>query len=281
MRVFFCFSDETGAYECERSERFIKAHPYFIRSSVLLSVDDWVHIHIKYKKLLKETGLPFQKELKWSYIGSIVQHRKRGEAIPRDRPYAEFSCLSNMQLWGHVRKCLELLKSANFCKIIYTVTDNACQATGRVSKEMIYQMHIQDLMQRIEYKMRKESGLAIIFLDPLPDERTNRLIREAYGLFYQNDPFISQYEGIKDSLAYELSHHSSGIRLADYAAGIFAGFLRGFSPSQELFVELVWPLVRKSDNHEVLGYGIIDVPKRREVQEKLKKRLREARLVTG
>lgn len=282
MRVFFCFSDETGSYKENRSARFIRAHPYFIRSAVLLGADDWVSIHNAYKRLLKQAGLEFQKELKWSYIGSIVKHRKRGEKIPEDKPYAKFARLSDEQLWDHVRKCLKLLHDANFCRLIYTVTDNACQATGKLSKETIYRMHIQDLMQRIEYELREKEGLAVVFLDPLPDERSNRLVREAYASFYQNDQFIAEYRCIKDSLAYELSHHSSGIRLADYAVGVFGGFLRGFPQSRELFVELIWPLVRKKPgDNDPLGYGIIEVPKRDEVRDRLKQKLEETGLIAG
>jgi len=280
MQVFFCFSDEAGSYRQSRSERFKRAHPYFIRSAVLLSVNDWVRVHDNYRGLLSESGLPFGKELKWSYIGSIIQHRKRGEEIPKDKPYAVFSRFSEEQLWNHVCACLQLLHDTDYCRLIYTVTDNVCPDTGSLSEWTIYQMHIQDLMQRIELELRPRRGLAIVFLDPLSDERANRFIRNAYASFYQGDEYIAGYRCIKDSLAYELSHHSSGIRFADYAAGMFNAFLRGFSPSTELFSELIWPLIRKNPSDgDPLGYGIIDVPKRVSVRANLKRILREVGLL--
>ena len=280
MRVFFCFSDDAGCYRRDRSERFLRAHPYFIRSAVLMSVEDWAKIKEKFENLLTESHFPHDQELKWSYIGSIVQHRRRGEIIPPDRPYAAFAHLSTEELWDFVYKCLKLLYDAESCVVIYTVTDNKHFATGPVTEENIHAMHIQDLMQRIEMELRPVQGLAIMFSDTMSEERLNRTIRDAYAEIYQKDTFIAEYRCIKDSLAFELSHQSVGIRLADYAAGAFNAFLRGFSPGSGLFRTLIYPKVRKDPcTGSPIGYGIIDVPKRSMVRAKLEKLLREASLL--
>jgi len=280
MRVFFCFSDEAGCYRKERSERFIKAHPFFIRSAVLISVEDWLKMKQHFEKLLKRAHLPYDKELKWSYIGSIIQHRKRGEAIPPEKPYAAFSHLSTEELWDFVRGCLKLLHDAESCVVIYTVTDNQHFATGPVTEETIHTMHIQDLMQRIELELRPHQGLAIMFSDTMSEERLNRIVRNAYAEVYRSDRFIEEYRCIKESLAFELSHQSIGIRLADYAAGAFNAFLRSFSPGSDLFCNLIYPKVRKSPTTgSPIGYGIIDVPKRAMVRAKLQRLLKEASLL--
>ena len=277
MDVYFCFSDDAGSYERNRTSRFVRAHPYFIRSAVLLKASDWIWMRDKYKKLYSVYPLPAGKELKWSYIWSIIQHRRRGEEIPPGKPYSPFAHLSEEQLLDFVRDSLKLLSKVDHCCVIYTVTDNGLPSTGQISKKNIYRMHIQDLMQKVEYELEPLSGLAVVFLDPMGDSTADRIIRDAYADFYKGDTFVAEYRHIKDSLAYEFSHQSFGIRLADYAAGIFNGLLRGFSISTEFFKELIWPVLRKdSTKGDPFGYGIIEVPKRESVRHKIRQIVKDA-----
>lgn len=79
---------------------------------------------------------------------------------------------------------------------------------------------------------------------------------------------------IKDSLNLELSHHSAGIQLADFIAGCFTGFLRGWRFSTESCKELILPYLRKSDDGEVLGYGIREIPRDGEIRSEIDDKLR-------
>lgn len=280
MRVFFSFSDDAGSYKERRTEKFMRAHPYFVRSAVLISAEDWVKLNQRFRNIVQQSRLPPGSELKWSYIGSIMQRRRRGETTPSQKPFAAFSHLSNEELWDYVHACLNMLTTAESCIVIYTVTDNRHLSTGFISELNLHNMHIQDLMQRIELELRDQQGLAIMFSDTMSDERLNRAIRNAYAEFYRNDRFVRKYQCIKDSLAFELSHQSVGIRLADYAAGAFNAFLRGFTPGNEFFCRLIYPKVRKDpDTGNPLGYGIIEVPKREKVRAQLKQLLRQGNLL--
>ena len=98
-------------------------------------------------------------------------------------------------------------------------------------------------------------------------------LREQYKNTYYEGPFIEKYKHIKDSCSFELSHHSFGIQIADYAAGIFNGSLRGFNTSLELFNRYLSGLIRRSEEGKVFGYGIREVPKDAAVRSMLESKL--------
>jgi len=276
MPVHFVFSDEAGTYKSNRTGTFRQTHPFFIRSGVIVEGDDWPPLRDGFRGLLGHYKLPISVELKWSYVGSILAHRKRGEPIPPDRTYYAFSSFSNEQLIGFIREAINLLKKCDFCRIVYTVTDNNIEEP--IAKENLYKWHLQDLMQRTEYELQSRDGLAIMFLDPQNND-SDRCVREAYATIYRQGDFVKTYLHIIDSLAFALSHHSFGIRLADYIAGIFNGFLREYQPSIDLFQNQVWPLLRKNPVGDPLGWGICEVPTDSTVRGKIKERLVAAGLL--
>ncbi len=270
MAVHFVFSDEAGDYHISPSPRFLKAHPYFIRVGVIIKGDNWTLLRDEFDRVQKKYQFPTDYELKWSYIGSIMAHRQRGETIPHDRPYARFREYSNEELLGFVKDAVSLLKKCEFCRIVYTITDNS--VVQKIAKNQLYKMHVQDLMQRTEMELQGKEGLAIMLLDP-KDETTDSFVRSAYATIYRDGDFISKYLHIVDSLSFVLSNQSFGIRFADYVAGIFNGFIREYPTSTELFENQVWPLVRKNPIGNPLGWGICDVPTDKNARSKVRARL--------
>jgi len=270
MAVHFIFSDEAGDYQASPSPRFLRANPYFIRAAVIIKGDNWPLLRDDFNRVRSEKQFPTDCELKWCYIGSIIAHRKRGETIPNNRPYARFRDYSNEKLLGFVKDAVGLLKAYEFCSIVYTITDNSL--VQQIAKAKLYKMHIQDLMQRTEMQLQHIDGLAVMFLDP-KDEATDSFVRSAYATIYNDGDFISTYLHITDSLSFVLSHQSFGIRFADYIAGIFNNFMRGFPMSTELFKNQIWPLVRKNPIGNPLGWGICEVPTDDNVRDKIRERL--------
>lgn len=257
MAVWFVFSDEAGDYRKSPSPRFLRAHPYFIRAGVMIKGDNWPLLRDAFSSAQGKYQFPNECELKWSYIGSIIAHRKRGEVIPNDRPYAPFKDYSNEELLSFVKDTVSLLKACEFCRIVYTITDNSI--VQQVTKDKLYKMHIQDLMQRTEMELQGIEGLAVVFLDP-KDEATDSYVRSAYAAIYHDGDFINKYLHVTDSLSFVLSNQNFGIRFADYVEGIFSGFMRGYKASTELFKNQVWPLIRKTPIGNPLGWGICEVP---------------------
>ena len=72
----------------------------------------------------------------------------------------------------------------------------------------------------------------------------------------------------------EFSHHSIGIQLADFIAGAFNGFLRGYETSKDIMKCCIFPKLRRNpENSEIIGWGVIDVPTNPEFRKFLKKKL--------
>lgn len=271
MSTCFVFSDEAGGYKEIRDLRYLQGHPYYVRSAVIISDRDWLILKDKFIRAKEEYGLPVGKEIKWNYIWSLKQHRDRGEEIPESKRYYFLRDVSTGNLVSFVSDCCRLMCDCEYCRLIFTVTFN--QADLKIPKAMLDSWHLQELMPRIEMEMERKSGsLAILFFDS-SNPRNDNLLREQYKNTYYQGPFIERYKHIKDSCSFELSHHSFGIQMADYAAGIFNGSLRGFDTSLDLFNKYLLGLIRKNEEGNVLGYGIREVPKdavfRSEIQSKL------------
>jgi hypothetical protein len=164
------------------------------------------------------------------------------------------------ELISFINEALELFENCNYCKAIFTVTFNSPTLTPRIAPEKIYSMHLQELMQRIEMDIQnEENNLAILFFDPVSGE-IDRQLRKGYTQIYSSGDFIKTYRHIKDSISFELSHHSFGVQLADYCVGIFQGMLRGYNTSSELFKERIWNILRKSPKGDAFGFGIREIP---------------------
>lgn len=67
MSIYFAFSDESGGYEKNRNEKYIKSNPYYNRATFLILASDWKKLNTKFRKIKEKFHLPLEKEIKWSY----------------------------------------------------------------------------------------------------------------------------------------------------------------------------------------------------------------------
>lgn len=232
MAVFFVFSDEAGQYQRERTDRFLRAHPYYCRATIIIDAADWIRLRPEFYKLKERTCLisRFSKKLNGHIFGpyTSIERIKNKEKISKKKPYYFLRNHNPDDLLEFVKEALDLLKACDSCHIIYTVTINDRTKTPRILQQNIIRMHLQDIMQRVEMQIQtKPNSIGILFFDPV-NSKTDKYIREAYQTIYQEGDFIVDYSHIKDSIAFELSHHSFGVQLADYCAGILDGCLKNY-----------------------------------------------------
>lgn len=275
MTTYFVFSDEAGGYKEQRDKRYLQGNPYYVRAAIVIDVEDWIKLKDKFLKLKAEYDLPLDREIKWNYIWLLEQHRRHGEEIPRNKHYYFLRDISTNQLVKFISDSCELVCECDYCSLIFTVTSNITDL--RVSKMTLDTWHLEELMPRVEMEMELgTNNLAILFFDSSNPGNDN-ILRKQYKETYFQGPFIERYQHIKDSISFELSHHSFGIQLADYAAGIFNGCLRGFDISQELFNKYLLGLVRKSREGKIFGYGIREVPRNPEIRSSLQSKFPQIR----
>ena len=172
-----------------------------------------------------------------------------------------------------------VIRGLAYARVILTVTDNGrCQ---RIAEANLYRMHLQEAMQRIEMELDNTSDICVVFVDAISPAQ-NRHLRDAYYGIYRDGDFIKRYRHILDCLNLVYSHQSIGIQIADFVAGCFSGFLRGYPEADRLFKSYIAPILRTGRNGNVVGYGVREVPRhdvfRSELREKLEPKSGKSKL---
>jgi len=262
--TYFCFSDECGDYKPFMTDKQVKIHPCYIRTTLIVNSSEWKALNMKFHELKYKYSLPISKELKWAHLWTIRSHQKKCKVIPAKLGLKQFANIEYRSLINFVEEALLLINSLREKKIIATYTKNIIKHS--INEKSMICFHLQEHMQRIEMELQdNEDNLGVLFFDPVNHEK-NELFREIYNELYENGDFIKKYKFIKDSLNIENSHHSVGIQLADYISGSFSSILKAsnnndYSRGIKMFFESVYPNLRRSMFNNIQGYGIREVPR--------------------
>lgn len=273
MPLFFAFSDESGKYKKERSEKFISKNPYYCRATVLLEAGEWRRLRENFDRLKKDMlGIDRRIEVKWSYIWSLYKHFQKGERVPAHKPYFSLRHHSLDTLVEFIRHVLQDLAECPSSRISLTVTFNEQERTKAVESAEIVALHLRHSLDTVEKEMKNLGGsLCVLFFNP-EEPRMEKQLRKAFMEISGRD-FPRQYPHLKDSYNFELSPQSFGSHLADFCAGVFNGCLRLYPQSIDLFRHQIWPIIMNKKNR-VLGYGISEIPKNQKNRAFLKKTLK-------
>lgn len=267
MSIYFAFSDENGSYRKWRSAKFASAHPLYIRSNLLINGLEWKKLEQGYRSLKQKYDLPINKEIKWSYVWSLISHRNNGREIKDKCSYYFIKDYDPDLLGKFICESISLLNDLEYCRLIYTVTSN--RLCPQIDEGKLLKMHMQEAMQRIEMDMAKDgNNLCVLFIDPVSREK-DASMREAYSELYQNGDFIDRYSHIKDSLNFEYSHHSVGIQMADFLAGALFSKLKKYPMGIEIYANTITNILRKGPRGRIDGYGIRTVPRSNDLNEKI------------
>ena len=63
MNTYFVFTDEAGAYQRKPNEKHIRSHPFYIRSNVLMSIEDYRQYQIDMQRISGEYEIPYDEEI--------------------------------------------------------------------------------------------------------------------------------------------------------------------------------------------------------------------------
>jgi hypothetical protein len=260
MPVFFAFSDESGKYKKERTDKFILKNPFYCRSVVILEAGDWIKLKDEFYHLKKDLlDIDHQQEVKWSYIWSLFKHSQKGEEVPKNKPYFYLRNHSLDLLINFIRKVLQFLSECRSCHIILTLTFNDREKTKPLEMKKIARYHISHVWDLAEKEMRKIPKSVCVFFLNREEPALERILKEVFFEIYRESP-PDKYSRIKDSLNFEYFPQSFGGQLADYCAGVFNGCCRLYPQSIDLFRNQIWSKIMKEKN-EALGYGITEIPK--------------------
>lgn len=253
---YFVFTDEAGAYQKNPNGAHIRSHPFYIRANVCISIDDYRQYQIEMQRINGEYEIPFDEEIKWSDLWIKKKNKSRNDLIAR---------MSFDRLKGYYRKVFELATAKKSTMFLFSVTDMVGRTCGwRI--EPLYKAHLQDAFQRIQMDLSCTDCFATFVMDELNVE-TIREIKSACHEFTMNGDFV-KYKNLYQGVLTENSLYSPGIQLADYAAGVLNGYLRGkivqpgnYQFATDIYEEFIRPHLRKHSNGTIVGFGIVDVPK--------------------
>lgn len=265
--VYFVFSDENGNYKKNSGSSFVKTTPRYIRSSFIVNAEDWYILNKTLKKAKDNIDIDNTKEVKWSYLWSIQKLRRDGKEIKESDPLYFLRKVKTDKLLNYYEEVLTCFSKCEFCKIIYTITDN--NITKDHDEERLLGFHIEDHMQRIQMEIQNDKkNIAVFFIDPVSKE-TDSALSDKYHELVHCGNYIKTYDNIKDCLSIEYSHNSTGIQYADYLAGVCSGVLNGYDKSKEWYFKYIHKYVRENGNNK-FGYGIMEVPTLKSYRNRLK-----------
>lgn len=270
MNTHFAFIDETGAYRKERDERFLQRCPYYLKACLLLRATRWKELSRVRKLLAQKYGLPVVDELKWNHLWKLRKRDVKREKVSYKADEEFLRGISFDQAERYAQDFLGCLPGLEPL-IICTITVNGL-LEEKIANIELERMHFQDIMQRIEMEMasRSEDSLAVLFADENAHETEDEIEARYHQLFHDGD-LIQRYEHIMDSMSFLHSHQCCGLQMVDFIAGAVMGFLRGYEFSKSNFALSIYERLRRGRDDKLLGYGIVDVPKRAHIRQHLQK----------
>src|SRR5690606_18423205 len=130
-----------GSYQKKFSKKSLKVHPYYIRSTVIIPASNWKNLSNEYKKLKVKYELPLKKEIKWTYLWQLRNHKKFNKIIEEHKDIYFLKDYAYHKLIDFVSESLNLLNLLESCKIIVAVTKNILNKT--IDEKSILKMHLQ------------------------------------------------------------------------------------------------------------------------------------------
>ena len=261
--TFLVFTDEAGAYNKHPSEPFRRSHPFYIRSNAYLSTNDYRLFQGEVQALNKYYGIPVGEEVKWSDLWEIQRGKYRAEFLKG---------LSEDKLKGYYRRALQCATAKDSLCFFFTVTCVFTQLCYHSESELL-KFHLQEAMQRVNMDAQPE-GFATIIMDELNLDKIKKLKAACHEIAVTGD-FI-KYKNIYAGVLTESSSQSPGVQLADFAAGVMNGYLRGallsrgkYGFATSLYKEFVAPRLRKHADGRIMGYGVREVPSDSAIRVKL------------
>lgn len=262
---YLIFTDEAGAYKAQTTPDFRKRHPFYVRSNVIISMDDYMEFQKEMQTLNGMYEIPVGEEIKWSDLWEKLRNRPRTPAI---------AAITEDRLKGYYRKVFECASQKDSLQYIFTIT-NVYEQYCLLEERHIYKFHLQEAFQRVQMDLRPRNEFAVFIMDELNAE-TIKQIKAVCHEFTVNGDFIRNYGNVYHSILTESSNQSAGIQLADYAVGAMYGYLRrsfiapdNYAFATDMYNDYIYRKLRHSAMGSIMGYGIREVPKHLTLRQNL------------
>lgn len=279
MSIYSCYSDESGSYTQDPDNKTVDNTPRFYRVNYMINTKDYNFLRENYRAYKTLFGLPLEPEFKYTFLFPILMYQNKGWDKPKINGIEPFIDIAYDNLFAFVEQCLRSLDEVGY-EVIIIVTDNRKLKT--CTEKRLYEMHLEDLIPRVCQSISSRRGkMGTFYFDS--EDNIEKMLRDSYHRIIKKNKFNLPYDNLKESLNFEDSEHSIGIRLADYVTGCCAGFIKSTfnksrgRESRKLFMDYVFNNLR-SDRNRISGYGIKGVPINKAIEDRI---IREINKETG
>lgn len=255
------FPDEAGQYYNRPTAKNITNDPFYVRSGVYISTEDYINFQNNIDILKTDFGVPNNQEIKWSDIYAVQKKRFRNDFLTK---------YSDKNIMDYIENYLNYANKYDSIKFLFTITKNKPQNIA--NKDYITFIHLQNIYQRAQLDAKNNNkDFYLVIIDDINEETLNDLRKKCSDLLHNGDRFIT-YSNVNQSLLVEKSEQSAGIQLSDYSAGIFNSVAKRYLLSQnnyeyanQLYLSYIAPNIRNFQKR-VLGYGIIKITNKIEIE---------------
>jgi hypothetical protein len=247
--MYLMFMDESGTPPKAGTD-----YPhYFVMSGVIRPEGSWREIRDDLLGMKIRRGV--RGEIKWRHFAPGNDEAKNPM---RRLPQPDRDAIREEML-------------AIICKPQYGVTSIAavCSASAAYkipsinNQEDIYYLTYKVVTERFQYFLQERSTKArtefgIIICDHRGSGDDKRLRSHHQMLVHAAGGYTSNYTNLIESVFLQPSHQSIGIQLTDIVAG---AVWRSYERSDPRFLALADKSFRRSRSGQLMGYGIVKVPK--------------------
>lgn len=279
-KTYLCFNDESGSLEDKKCK-------FYVRASLVINSEQIKELENKIKQIRDNFYLTsLNEEIKWQDLWQLRNCFKNNND-PKDKRLKKiYDYLWKLKkdyhfLIEYCNKILELLIDENLdVRIILTFTDK--DEYPNYKKEYIFKFHIQNHLQRLQMQFQSNNSFVIIVYDSI-SEQNKKLFKETYKTIITEGDFIKKYSVVFDSLLFDDSYDNKFLQIADFIAGSFAGTLTAIKKKQsnnykyaiKFFKVYIYPRLGKTNNGEIWGAGMIEIPTDNVIREHYKNKINE------
>ncbi len=247
MHLFFL--DESGTV-IPKNKKHTK---YFIIGGVIIPEIHWYEIYKKLRDIKKQYKI--NSEIKWRYFSPNNQEQENG------MKHLSFDVRNEVR-----EKLYNVITSYKSIKVISTITDieEAYKLPYINNQDDLYWYSYKQTLERFQYYLQdlsRESGAefnGLIIIDNRLSCDDDKLRNLHYKVMITDKENYSQFNNLIEGLFIAPSHLSVGIQFADLVAG---AIFRKYEKNDSKYYDKIKKSIRNK-NGNILGYGIVEFPKK-------------------
>lgn len=196
---------------------------HFVLGGVIVRADQWGTLNKQLDALKQKRGFSPALEIKWRHI------RNRGG---RNNPLNAFSDADRIQFGKDV---LAIVRNSASSRVLGVVIDkvHAYSRPEVTSAEDIYERAVTFMLERFQYYLNAIDDFGIVVQDQRQEQQDIRL-RAFYRSLLVAGTRWTLFPKIVEGVFLAPSHFSTGVQLADFAAGAIYAF-QASTPDAKFF----------------------------------------------